>query len=111
MGHEELALDGELSPPMANGEIVFEAPWQSRAFGMARALCERGLFDWDEFRERLISEIGQSDATRETADDYRYFDHFLSALLRLLDEKGICMEGDVMRTAEEYAARPHGHDH
>ena len=26
---EELALDGELSPPMANGEVVFEAPWQS----------------------------------------------------------------------------------
>ena len=42
---------------MANGEVVFDAPWQSRVFGMARALCEQGLFTWDEFREQLILQI------------------------------------------------------
>lgn len=110
MSEEELLLDGELSPPMANGEVVFEAPWQSRAFGMARALCERGLYSWDEFREHLIAEIEVVDREQSTGD-YQYFDYFLEALVRLLDEKNICIRQDVMATAEAFAARPHGHDH
>ena len=110
MSAEHLALDGELSPPMVNGEVVFESPWQSRAFGMARALCERGLYTWDEFRERLIEEIAAADA-KPSGDEYLYYDHFLAALLRLLEEKDICLQQDVMMTARDYAARPHGHDH
>lgn len=107
MTEEELVFAAAEAPPMANGEVVFEAPWQSRIFAMARALCERGLYDWDEFRERLIAEI-------ETADpgaEYHYFDHFLAALVRLLDEKGICLADEVGDRASTFAARPHGHDH
>ncbi len=44
--------------PRKNGELVFEAPWESQAFGMAIALYEQGLYDWEEFRERVFSEIG-----------------------------------------------------
>ena len=36
----ELLLDGRIAPPTANGEVVFEAPWQGRVFGMARLLAE-----------------------------------------------------------------------
>ena len=32
---EELTLTEALAPPMANGEVLFEAPWQGRAFGEA----------------------------------------------------------------------------
>ena len=94
---------------MANGEIVFENPWQSRAFGMAKALCDRGLYEWDEFRVYLIAEIGKADAGE--SGDFQYFDHFLAALQNLLDEKGICRRGEISRTTELFAERPHGHDH
>ena len=50
-------LAGPGAPPMVNGELLFEFPWQSRAFGMARVLCEAGIFHWDEFRRLLITNI------------------------------------------------------
>ncbi len=34
-------LDGRLSPPRDNGELVFAAPWERRAFGLTMALSAR----------------------------------------------------------------------
>lgn len=106
-----MELEGRAKPPMANGEVVFEAPWQSRAFGMARALCDQGLYDWDEFRTYLIEEIDVWERTRSADDKYEYFDRFLAALTKLLADKGICAPGELDLRTEEFAARPHGHDH
>jgi nitrile hydratase accessory protein len=55
----ELDLDGPAAPPRANGEMVFEHPWQSRVFATTVALCESGAIDFDEFRRHLIAEIGE----------------------------------------------------
>ena len=44
--------DGPAAIPRRNGEPVFNEPWESRVFGMAVGLCERGFYDWDEFRDR-----------------------------------------------------------
>ncbi len=106
-------LSPALAPPMANGEVVFEAPWQGRAFGMARTLAEAGAYSWDEFREQLIRAIGEWDrsAAAEAGAEYEYWDHFLVALEALLEEKGL-VPGAVQRERmSELAARPHGHDH
>ena len=105
-----MELDGKATPPMANGEIVFEAPWQTRAFGMARALCEEGLFSWDEFRAHLIAQIEAYDAQPD-GRDYQYFDHFLSALTQLLAEKQLCQSDELSERTTAFAERPHGHDH
>jgi hypothetical protein len=48
--------NGPAAIPRRNGEPVFDEPWESRVFGMAVGLCERGFYVWDEFRERLIAE-------------------------------------------------------
>ena len=61
----DMPLDGTTAPPMANGELIFELPWQGRIFGMARALCNSGLYEWDEFRDHLIAEISTWDAAAE----------------------------------------------
>jgi nitrile hydratase accessory protein len=45
--------------PRKNGELVFDAPWESRAFGMAVALDQAGAVDFESFRQRLIEEIGE----------------------------------------------------
>jgi hypothetical protein len=50
-------LDG-VDVPRRNGELVFDAPWQSRAFGMAAAVVEtRFGKDWGPFRSDLIAAI------------------------------------------------------
>jgi nitrile hydratase accessory protein len=94
---------------MANGEVIFEAPWQGRVFGMARALCDAGHYSWDEFRDCLIEAIGDWDRAGE--GDYRYFDHFLLALETLLVRKQIVQAGELSDRLDAYLARPHGHDH
>jgi len=71
---------------------VFSAPWEARAFAIALRLSESGHFTWDEFRDRLIAEVRTSDRIRArdgTSDNGEYYDHFLHALEKLLDEKGI----------------------
>ena len=71
---------------------VFSAPWEARAFAIALGLSQAGLFTWDEFRDRLIAEVGASDRIRArdgTSDHGEYYEHFLRALERLLAEKGI----------------------
>ena len=106
-----LPARGPGAPPRANGELVFQEPWESRAFGMAVSLCEQGLFEWEEFRTRLIAEIGAWDRAHPDGGDYRYYDHWLAALEKLLTEKRLCTRVELDGRAESFAARPHGHDH
>ena len=37
------SADAPAAPPRDNGELVFEAPWESRAFGVAVALHDAGV--------------------------------------------------------------------
>src|SRR5262249_18525318 len=41
------AMEGATALPRENGELVFDEPWQGRAFGMAVALHEDGLYEWE----------------------------------------------------------------
>lgn len=89
----QMAVAAKLNPAQ-----VFSAPWEVRAFAIAIKLAEAGLFNWDEFRQRLIEEVGRSDASQsahsaESAD--HYYEHFLRALQRVVDEKGIAASNVV----------------
>lgn len=105
---DELAGPG--APPMANGELIFDAPWQSRVFGMARVLCESGLYDWDEFRAVLIEHIRGWEAAHPN-QPYAYFDIFLQTLTALLDARQLCSTDELAALQQVFAERPHGHDH
>jgi hypothetical protein len=50
-------MDGTLAYPRRNGEPVFDAPWQSRAFGMVVSLHTDGKYPWNDFKARLIDAI------------------------------------------------------
>jgi nitrile hydratase accessory protein len=54
-------LKGPISPPRDNGEVVFAAPWERRAFGLTVALCRSGACDWEDFRSRLIARIAEDE--------------------------------------------------
>ena len=103
-------LDAELQPPMANGEVVFEAPWQSRVFAMAVSLHESGLFPWPEFQAQLIEVIARAD-NADDVGDYAYFDHFAQALQELLAKKNLVADEHIEARVETLRGRPHGHDH
>ncbi len=107
-------LEDDLQPPMANGEVMFQEPWQGRVFGIARVLAEQGLYTWDEFRAQLIKAIGDWDRHQDEVEpdaDYRYYDHFLVALQSLLREKKILSLEQVEGRFKELLNRPHDHDH
>jgi len=103
-----LDADGPGAPPRRNGELVFDAPWESRIFGLTMAMFSDGYFEWDEFRQRLIEEIARAEkATRAPS----YYACWQTAFERLAADKGLCDGREVSRRAAELAERPHGHDH
>ena len=54
--------------PQEGSELVFDAPWQARAFGLVVTLYRQGLFEWNEFQSRLIEQV-QADAFADEEDD------------------------------------------
>ncbi len=99
---------GPAALPRRNGELVFEAPWEGRAFGIAVALTEAGTYDWDEFRQQLIAQI---DAAEED-DGSRYYERWLASLEDVLLEQGVLSAAELDARASELAASDeHEHDH
>src|SRR4029077_13445798 len=71
-------------------EAVFSEPWEARAFAVAVALSEAGQFQWAEFQQSLIEEIGAAEKTgRTSSGGADYYRHWLGALTRLLNAQGI----------------------
>ena len=99
------------APPRLNGELVFAAPWESRAFGLAAALRDRGLFDWDEFRVCLIAQISDWEKHHASDESYSYYGCWQRALVALLTQKGVCSTVELEAGEHALAARPAGHDH
>jgi len=86
------ALNRLIEAARLDPDHVFSAPWEARAFALALRLSESGHFTWDEFRERLIAEVRASDRIRArdgTSDQGEYYEHFLRALERIIEEKKI----------------------
>jgi len=114
-GHADAAylLDtsGPAATPRDNGELVFGAPWESKAFGLALALTDAGLIDWEDFRQALIGEIGAWEAAHPTGAGWSYYDCWLRSLERVANAKGLVETGAVAARAAQLAALPPGHDH
>ena len=103
--------DGPAAPPRRNGELVFEAPWQSRLFGVTMALHRSGAFAWEDFRRLLIAEIREWDRTHAADEPYVYYERWAAALERLLAAKQLCHPSQVDQRSAELARRQPGHDH
>jgi nitrile hydratase accessory protein len=74
--------------------MVFDAPWESRAFGMAAVMQEQGRWTWEEFGVRL----GEWPSERAT-----YYERWVAALEELLIEQGILTDEEIDVRAEEFA--------
>jgi len=111
-------MSGAVALPRQNGELLFDEPWESRAFGIAVALSETGTYSWDNFRTHLIGEIegwelenGSDCATPEPGGEaWNYYRRWLASLEHVLVEGGIISADELASRQLELAA--HGdHDH
>ena len=96
-------------------EAVFGEPWEAHAFAVAVALCEAGQFQWAEFQRSLIDEIGAAEKTGRTVKGGAdYYHHWLGALIRLLNAKGIVGGAELAARIADVgppppSQDPHGH--
>jgi nitrile hydratase accessory protein len=95
--------DGPGAPPRRNGELIFQAPWEGRAFGLAVALRDGGMFPWETFRTRLIAAIAASDGRTAGADRPSYYENWLSALQEVLVESGLVCAADIEERVRQFA--------
>lgn len=78
-----LDVGGAAAPPRRDGELAFDAPWQSRVFGPCATIVETGFGgDREPFRRRLIAAIA--------ADPGRpYWDSWTIALEQVAVDAGL----------------------
>lgn len=97
MNTDLLDVEGIAAPPRRNGELVFDAPWQSRVFGLCAAVVET-CFDGDRepFRQQLIAAIAAE-------PDRPYWDSWTLALQQLVVDAGLT---DNLSIEQHIAAEP-----
>jgi nitrile hydratase accessory protein len=104
-------MPADVALPRKNGELVFETPWEARAFGLAVALHEKGAFEWKLFSQTLAEEITAAESTGESST---YYERWLKALNRvttgqdLLAAEEIADRSERVRLEDDYE---HHHEH
>jgi nitrile hydratase accessory protein len=92
-------MEGRAALPRKNGELVFEEPWQGRVFGMAVALHERGLYEWDEFRQTLIAQVA---AAEGRGGPFVYYEIWLRTFEDLLARKRLVTNTELDETTYQF---------
>ena len=83
--------------PVEDDSPVFREPWEARAFGMALALHERGLFTWDEWAQALAAQIRAAQALGDPDLGNTYYRHWLAAIEALVSAKGASSPEELRR--------------
>ena len=92
-------MEGASSLPRKNGELVFDAAWEARVFGMTISMHEGNLFEWNEFRDELIEEIAEAD---RAGSDSTYYERWLEAFEHLLIEKGLLSQEELVARLADF---------
>ncbi len=98
--------------PRDDAGPVFNAPWEAQAFAMTLSLHERGVFTWREWADALAAELAAATARGEADDGTHYYEHWLTALEKLVAGKKLIAEQELGRRVDEWDAAvrstPHG---
>jgi nitrile hydratase accessory protein len=98
--------------PHDNDGPVFREPWEAQAFAMTLALHERGLFTWPEWAATLATEIKRAQGEGDPDTGETYYSHWLTALEKIVAEKGVTTTHDLHRTRDAWDhacdRTPHG---
>jgi len=98
--------------PRDDAGPVFKAPWEAQAFAMTLSLHRAGTFTWREWAAALAAELAAAAARGEPDDGSHYYEHWLTALEKLIVANNVVPEQDLERRVQDWdaAARatPHG---
>ncbi|GGF04924.1 nitrile hydratase accessory protein [Stappia taiwanensis] len=98
--------------PKKGTEPVFREPWEARAFAMALALHEKGLFTWSQWAEVLSAEIRAAQAAGDPDCGDSYYRHWLRALEKMVTGHQVTsasgMEARRLAWQRAAEATPHG---
>lgn len=101
-----------LSLPQDGDGPVFAEPWQAEAFALTVRLHEAGCFTWTEWADTLAAVLREVRERGEPDDGSHYYDHWLSALERMVTAKHLvdatALDHRKAAWAEAYQATPHG---
>ena len=102
-------MPGEMALPRRNGELVFATPWEARAFGLAVALQESGVYEWRDFSAALAAEIARAE---QAGNASAYYECWLASLEKLLSVNGLVTPAELSDRMALHAARDDhaGHD-
>ena len=98
-------LTGDEALPRKNGELVFNEPWEGRAFGLAAALTEGGVYDWAVFRDKLVEVTA---ANEKHGEQTGYYQRWFRALERLALDRGLVTAAELDARTEAFASDQHG---
>jgi nitrile hydratase accessory protein len=90
---------------------VFKAPWEAQAFAMALALHERGEFTWNEWAKTLAAVIAEVRQRGEADTGEGYYLHWLTALERIAESKGLVTETLLLQRQQEWEEAAHRTPH
>ena len=89
--------------PRSNGELIFASPWEARAFGIAVALNEGGVYAWRELRSGLA-------AAERAGPESTYYERWLQALESLALAHGLVTESELDAKMTDLAHDDHHHN-
>ena len=101
----------ELALPRVNGEMVFESPWEARAFGLAVVLHEQGWFEWRVFSTALAKEIVAAESGGESST---YYERWLRALRHVTTSRSLLAEREIdvrIHDVSEHLRHEQDHHH
>ena len=103
---EVTKMSGSSALPRSNGELVFESPWEGRAFGVAVALTNAGRYQWREFNKVFIEHIARAE---QSGDSSTYYQRWLAALEELALKKRFVSAQELEQRAQQLAAEGDHH--
>jgi nitrile hydratase accessory protein len=101
-------MDEQVALPRKNGELVFAAPWEARAFGLAVALNEAGVYPWRDFSQGLAAETAAAEQHGAPAS---YYERWLETLAKLAIAKGLVTPEELEARTTVYALGAHDEHH
>ena len=97
-------MEAQIALPRENGELIFQAPWEARAFGLAVALNHQDLYKWREFSAELAATIAAAD---QNNDPSSYYTRWVASLEELVIARGLISREQLDARIAECAAGIH----
>lgn len=84
------------APPREDGHLHFDREWEKLVFGVAIALSKEGHYEWDHFREALMSNIKSWEETHDLDDSsWDYYQCWMAALEQVVVKSGLLQPGEL----------------